>query len=119
MTTTSTGQIGATPTFLGFSRYSNNVLSSHVTPLLTLAAVYEKPSLWPDLRPKILHYGRYCKHYDWCGLYRNYAPVQVGSDLVGLASAEGVALSAPSLEEGSTLRGITCGVARYHELYVV
>lgn len=28
-------------TFLGFSRYSKRVFSSHVTPLLTLAAVYE------------------------------------------------------------------------------
>jgi len=45
--------------------------------------------------------------------------MQVGSDLVGLASAESVALSAPSLEEGSTLRGIACGAARYGELYVV
>jgi hypothetical protein len=31
-------------TFFGFSRYSKRVFSSHVTPLLTLAAVYEKPS---------------------------------------------------------------------------
>lgn len=42
--------------------------------------------------------------------------MQVGSDFVGLAGAEGVALSAPSLEEGGTLRGITCGVARYDEM---
>jgi hypothetical protein len=48
---------------------------------------------------------------------QEYVPVQVGPDLVGLASAEGVALSAPSFEEGGTLRGITCG-ARYDELYV-
>ena len=41
-------------TFLGFSRYSNRVVSSQVIPLLTLAAVYEKPSLWPVLRPKTL-----------------------------------------------------------------
>ena len=47
---------------------------------------------------------------------QEYAPVQVGSDFVGLASAEGVALSAPSLEEGGTLRGITCGAARYDEM---
>ena len=33
------------PTFLGFSRYSKRVSSFHTTPLLTLAAVYEKPSL--------------------------------------------------------------------------
>ena len=49
-------------TFLGFSRYSNSVCSSHITPLLTFAAVYEKPSLWPDLRPKILNYNvSFCK----------------------------------------------------------
>lgn len=41
-------------TFFGFSRYSKSVPSSQVMPLLTLAAVYEKPSLWPVLRPNIL-----------------------------------------------------------------
>ena len=50
------------------------------------------------------------------GFVQEYAPVQVGSDFVRLASAEGVALSAPSLEEGGTLRGITCGTARYDEM---
>ncbi len=36
------------------------------------------------------------------------SPVEVGADLVGLASAESVALSATGLEEGSTLASITC-----------
>ena len=54
---------------------------------------------------------------DW--VCKEYAPVQVGSDLVRLASADGVALSAPSLEEGGTLCGITCGAARYDEFHVV
>lgn len=31
---------------------SKRVWPSQTTPLLTLAAVYEKPSAWPDLRPK-------------------------------------------------------------------
>lgn len=41
-------------TFLGFSRYSKRVSSFHVIPLLTLAAVYEKPSACPVLRPNKL-----------------------------------------------------------------
>lgn len=45
------------PTFLGFSRYSNNVSSLQVIPLLMLAAVYVKLSSWPVLRPKILQNG--------------------------------------------------------------
>lgn len=35
------------------------------------------------------------------------APVQVGANLVGLAGTEGVALSTPCLEEGSTLGRVT------------
>jgi hypothetical protein len=42
------------PTFFGFSRYSNSVFSSQVTPLLTLAAVYENPATVPLLRPRSL-----------------------------------------------------------------
>jgi hypothetical protein len=55
--------------FLGFSRYSNWTQSAvacqahctgertrvslpHSTPFCLLASVYEKPSTWPDLRPK-------------------------------------------------------------------
>ena len=55
--------------FLGFSRYSNyepcelltvspgtrertRVSLFHSTPFCLLASVYEKPSTWPDLRPK-------------------------------------------------------------------
>ena len=34
-------------------------------------------------------------------------PVQIGANLVGLASSEGVALSTTGLEEGSTLSGVT------------
>ena len=38
--------------FLGFSRYSNSVLSFQVIPFCLLASVYEKPSTEPVLRPK-------------------------------------------------------------------
>ena len=41
-------------TFLGFSRYSKRVASSQCTPLLTFAAVYEKPSTFPLIRPNSL-----------------------------------------------------------------
>ena len=39
---------------MGFSRYSKRVVSSQCTPLLTFAAVYEKPSTCPLWRPNKL-----------------------------------------------------------------
>ena len=48
-------------TFLGFSRYSKRVCSSQVMPLFTFAAVYEKPSAWPVLRPKTLQIRQTCQ----------------------------------------------------------
>jgi hypothetical protein len=101
---------GRDRTFLGFSRYSNRVCSSHVTPLFTFAAVYEKLSTWPDLRPKSLHTKKEKRTVSWrlwTGRQREYAPVQVGADLVRLAGADGVALRAPCLEEGRTLGRVT------------
>ena len=93
---------------MGFSRYSKRVSESQVTPLFTLAAVYEKPSTWPDLRPKILC----AKNTEVsCRVASTTIsadePVQVGANLVGLTGTDGVALSAPSLEEGSTFGRVT------------
>ena len=95
---------------MGFSRYSNIVCSVQVIALFTFAAVYEKPSAWPVLRPKTLQSPPTCQPPPAPPTRKElvYAPVQVGADLVGLARADGVALGAAGLEETSTLGGVTC-----------
>ena len=94
---------------MGFSRYSNIVCSVQVIALFTFAAVYEKPSAWPVLRPKTLEVVRRVSHRSRKSLLREqYAPVQVGADLVGLTGTNGMALSTAGLEETSTLSSITC-----------
>lgn len=93
--------------FFGFSRYSNSVVSSQVMPLLMFAAVYENPSAWPVLRPKMLRVGGEC-YRAMEQVSRGNLPKQVGADFVGATLFEGVALSTTGLEETSTFLSVTC-----------